>query len=383
MRKCWKVLIIFLEAVLLLPVFSGCWSYHELETYSIVSGLAVDKGQNGYKYHLTIECAKVSGAGNEGEMEPLIFESDGNTIFEAIRSLLRESDKKLYFNHCNIVIVSSDIAREGLRSIEDWFKRDAEPRITTQLLISREKTAGEILQSGPKSGQILSYQIANTLNQSAKNYGGAYPSMIYEITNILNTNGISLVLPAIETKKEPSGDTVQLSGGAVFQDDYLVGWLDPQPAQTYALIRDKVKGGLILTGPTPDSTEICLEILNNKTKMNVSVSGNTVTPEINVNMRAGFAEQNSETDYLSKAGIAGIEKYAEQTIEYRIEELVKSVQQRYGSDIFGFGNNIYQNQPGEWDELKPKWNQIFKTLNVKVNATVHITNTALNKVIIE
>lgn len=378
MRKAWKTAAVLLEAALILTAFSGCWNYHELETYSIVSGMAIDKGQNGYKYHVTFECVKMSGGGKSAQIEPLLLEEDGDTVFDAVRSTLRESDKKLYFNHCKILILSSDIAKEGIKSVTDWVKRDAEPRLTLNLLVSKEKTAGEILNIKPQSGQLLSYQINNTLSECAAYYGSPSNIQAYEMANILNANGISLVLPAIEKKKSESGETVQLSGGAVFRGDRMIGWLDADPAKYYALIRGKVKGGLLLTGPTPGSTQFCLEILECKTKVKPVVSGQTVTVGIDVSMRAAFGEQDSETDLLAQIGISKVEQYAAQTIQYKTADVVKSVQQNFDSDIFGFGSTIYQNQPDEWGKIASRWDDIFKTLKVNVTAEVKIENTALN-----
>ena len=378
MKKIWKAAVVLLETALMLTLFTGCWNYHELETYSIVAGMAIDKGQNGYKYHVTFECIKMSGGGKSAQIEPLLLEEDGNTVFDAVRSTLRESDKKLYFNHCKILILSPDIAKEGVKSVTDWVKRDAEPRLTMGLLVSKEKTAGEILNVKPQSVQIISYQIDSTLSESTGYYGSPSNVQLYEMANILNADGISLVLPAIEKKKAENSETVQLSGGAVFRGDRMIGWLDAEPAKFYALIRGKVKGGLLLTGPTPGSSQFCLEILECKTKVKPVVSGQTVTVNIDVGMKTAFAEQNSEKDLLTQIGISRVEQYADQTIQYKTADVVKSVQQNFGSDIFGFGNSIYLNQPDEWGKIGFRWDDIFKTLKVNVTANVKIENTALN-----
>lgn len=378
MKKKWKQAIVILESALILFLFSGCWNYHELETYSIVSGMAIDKGENGYKYHVTFECMKMSGGGKSGQIEPLLIEEDGNSVFDAVRSTVRESDKKLYFNHCKILVLGSEVAQDGIKSAVDWVKRDAEPRITVDMLVSKSKTAEEILRVKPQSGQLLSYQVDNTLAESAGYYGSSAGVQLYQATDILNSPGISLVLPAVEVKPTNDGETVQVSGGAVFRGDRLIGWLDAEPAKFYALIQGKTKGGLLLTGPTPGSTQICLEVLDCETKMKPVVSGQSLTYEIKVRIRAALAEQDSEKDLVSQIGIGRVEQYADQTIRYGITSVVKDVQHRFDSDIFGFGSDLYQNQPKEWSRLGPRWDQIFETISVKPEAEVEIENTALN-----
>lgn len=373
-----KKAAVLLAAALILLLQSGCWSYHELETYSIVAGIAIDKGQNGYKYHVTLECVDMSATGGPtAGIEPQMLEEDGNAIFDAMRSTLRESDKKLYFNHCKVIIVSSELAKEGIKPLLDWFQRDAEPRSTLAFLISKEKTAGEILRVTPQTGQITGFQISNSLTETASYYGGMPQVQLYQIYNILNAEGASVALPAIETKTVPSGQTVQFAGVAVFKGDRQVGWLDDEPAKYFVMAHGDANGGLLLTGEKPDAKDIVLEILSVKTKKEPVISGDAVSMRISVEMEAAFAEQNSEVDYLTKDGMDKIQGYAERTIRDGIQDVVESVQQQFDSDIFCFGNSIFLSDPGEWERLKPHWDDIFRKLKVEVEAKVVIRNAAL------
>ena len=368
-----------LLAALALLLQTGCWSYHELETYSIVAGMAIDKGQNGYKYHLTIECVDMSATGGpQAGIEPQILTEDGDSIFDAVRSTLRESDKKLYFNHCQIVVISSELAGEGIKPLLDWFQRDAEPRVTLDFLVSKEKTAGEILDVTPQTGQITSFQIANSLTESASYYGGTPSRKLYKINNTLNAEGISLSLPAIETKPAKEGKTVQLAGTAVFKGDRQIGWLDDEPSKYFVIARGEAHGGLLLTGEKPDATDLVLEILNMKAKTEPELSGDSVSMRIKVDMEAAFAEQNSTVDYLQRDGMEKIQGYAERTIRDGIQDVVKNVQQQFDSDIFGFGSSIFLSKPGEWERLKPGWDDTFRNLKVEVDAKVTIRNAALD-----
>lgn len=370
-----------LATALILLLQTGCWSYHELETYSIVAGIALDKGQNGYKYHVTLECIDMSSTGGPtAGIEPQMLEEDGNSVFDAMRSTLRESDKKLYFNHCKIVVVSSDLAKEGIKPLLDWFQRDAEPRVTLAFLISKEKTAGEILRVAPQTGQITAFQISNSLNESESYYGGTPNVQLYQINNILNAEGVSVVLPAIETKTVASGKTVQLTGAAVFKGDKQVGWLDDEPAKYFVMARGEANGGLLLTGEKPGAADIVLEILSLQSKIEPVISGDSVSMRVGVEMVVAFAEQNGTVDYLTKDGTDKIEGYAERTIRDGVQEVVESVQQRFDSDIFGFGNSIFLSDPGEWERLKPRWDDTFRGLKVEVDAKVVIRDAALGVV---
>ena len=375
MKKLGKAAVL-LAAAAVLSSLSGCWNYHELENYSIVSGIAVDVGQNGYQYHLTFECVDLSDEGDTGGVQPLIMESDGNSIFDAVRSVLRESDKKLYFTHCQVILLGNAIAEQGVRPVLDWFLRDAEPRATLEFLVSRAATAGEILRVKPKSGQITAFQISKTLAEDTSFYGSSPTVQLYQMNNTLNSDGISLTLPAIELKKTKSGDSVQLAGLAVFRGDRQIGWLDDLSSKYFAFVRGRVTGGVLLTGEKPDGDSLALEIMRSKTDIKPEVSGGRAAIRIEVHLLAAAAEQNDTGDILTKSGFEQVERYAERTLEEGIANVVRLVQERYGSDIFGFGNVIYKDEPDEWERLKPRWNDAFRSLPVEVSADVTIQNSS-------
>lgn len=377
MRVSWKKTIVLLEVILILFSFTGCWDYHELESYSVVSGMAVDKGQNGFKYHVTFECINIS-EGEQTKIKPMILEGNGNTIFEAVRGVLKETDKKLYFDHCHIIILSQELAKTGIRPLLDWIKRDAEPRLTIDVIVSKEKTAGEILKVKPQSNSLIAYQINSTLRECSEYNGDPIAVQVYEITNILNIEGLSLALPAVEKKETEQGGTVHFCGAAIFKGDRLTGWLNLEEEEFLNIVRGKTQRGLLLTGPTPGSTQICLEISKCRTKVTPELSGESLTINIDVNLETAFAEQSGEKDIFTEVGRDEVEKYAEQTLETKITNVVKYGQQNFDHDIFGFGNMLYQKDKKSWDRVKPKWNQMFKAAKVKVNAKVQIQNSGLN-----
>lgn len=372
-----KRMLALAAALLMMLTFTGCWNYHEIETLQIVSGVAVDVGRNGYKYHVTFECIKLGqGTQQPGSPQPVILETDGNTIFDAVRSALNESDKKLYFSHCEIVILSSQIAKGGIKSLLDWFMRDAEPRDTLEFLVSKADTAGVILQQKPKTGQVLSYQISNALHESANAAGKNLHVQLYQINNTLNTAGNDLSLPAIEIKPEAGGSTVQVEGDAVFQEDKMVGYITADQAKTLNFVLNNINGGLLLTGKNPGDQDLALEIISNSTKVAPAVSNGIPTMNIDIHLTAAYAEQNSTEDVLTKEGVEKVAGYAERTLKTDVENTIKLVQTQYDADIFDFGSAINQSMPDEWDKLKSGWRDTFKKLKYHVNAEVEIKNAA-------
>ena len=51
------------------------------------------------------------------------------------------SGKKLYWSHATVIILSKEIASEGILKVIDFYNRDAEAREDIHLVISKEATA--------------------------------------------------------------------------------------------------------------------------------------------------------------------------------------------------------------------------------------------------
>lgn len=375
-----RLLAKFLAVLLaLLPtvLFTGCWDYREVENLGIVGGMAVDKGQNGYRYHVTFECLKMTGDVKAGGVQPLIIETDGNTIFDAVRSALNENDRKLYFSHIKVLILSSDIAKEGILPVLDWFNRDAEPRISLQILVSKEKTAGEILKLKPESSQLTSFQISQALLEATSYSAAVNQVRLFEVYNVLNSqDGTSLTLPGVETKKEGDVSIPQLAGNAVFSGDRLIGWLDKQSSKFLMFVLGKVHGGILLTGVHPNDSSVSLEIMTSKTSVKPVVSGKTITMKINVSLNVAYAEQNTRKNFLDIYPLKTFETSASETLKDGIENVIDLAQQQYSVDIFGFGSKVYQNYPKVWNGLRTDWNKTFPTVKYEVTTNVAIRNTA-------
>lgn len=366
---------------------TGCWNYRELENLAIVSGFAVDKGTNGAKYHLTIETIDTSGSGGgnsggggggQSAISSEIIETDGDTIFDAVRNTLTVSDKKLYWGDCKVAIISSQLAAEGIAPLLDFINRDSEPRLTIDLFVSKENTAADVIVQKSPTNPITSYAI-DKIAEDDSDYLSKVPYMqLYKVNDVLGSDGESLFLPALildhENKNAPEAD-----GTAVFKKDKLIGFLTGDESKYLLFVKGQVKGGLFLVAEGGTVPNITLEIKKCQTTTSADLTGKTPKIKINVQIEAALGEMETSADYDTESGIKKVEGDAEKTLDGNVKHLISEVQNKYDSDIFGFGDSIRQDDPYYWNGIKPEWNSLFKSLDVEVSADVMIKNTALTK----
>jgi spore germination protein KC len=358
-----------------LSTMTGCWNYQELENRYVVSGIAFDKGKQGHRYRLSFEVLDLTGGNTQSaEIKTKLFESEGDTVADAVNRASKTSDKSLYFSDCKVLIFSKDIAKEGLTPALDWLNRDPRPRFTVQVFVSQENTAGELFQTESKSGGIISFQIANSMESFATG-GKSLQMHLYDVDNILLGEGKDLVLPCLQKSRQGKNPPVEVYGTAVFRGDKYAGALDDRQTGAYLFLMDTVQSGMLLVGENPEDREIALRIRKSSLETKPEISGEKISMKIGVKLVCSFEEENSYRQYLSDVGIKRVQNFAVSAIRKRIPDSIRQVQTDFDCDIYGFGRKIYQENPQEWKKLKPVWRERFRTLTVEISPDVSISDT--------
>ena len=373
-----------LIVVLCLPL-SGCWDYRGLNKISIVSGVAIDRQEDTKSYHLTIETIDFSAAGKESSGKSQLVETEGVTIYDAVRNAKKRLAKKLYFGDIKVIVISSQIAREeGINSVLDWFLRDIELRETTNPIISQEKTAKEILAANGVDDKIISEEIEKMIDSDKKTTASTKKIASYQVFDVLQGDkGTSLVLPAIHCVPNQEKKVVELNGVAVFKEDKLQGYLSPEETHYYLFGADEIAGGII-TFPfeKKDSRKqdnFSLEIAKNKTKKSYVYDGNRIKVFFDIKTTAYLGEVGTDLDDLKMDTMEKIKSTATLTFTQKMESVIKKGQLELGCDIFGIGTMIHKSDPALWYKLRENWDYYVQTLEVEIRPELVISNTGLTK----
>ncbi|MBU5440139.1 Ger(x)C family spore germination protein [Tissierella sp. MSJ-40] len=354
-------------------LLTGCWNYNEVEKLAIVSGVAIDKNEKDNKFELTAEVIDLKSTQVGGRFNSQRIQSDGDTILDAIRNMIKISAKKLYWSHATTFILSENVAKEGILPVLDFIARDKEPRLSINIFVSKEKTAAELLSQQSISTEIRSFEMDYML--LANDSLSKVPEVqVYEFMNDLSNQGISPVLPTLEITLNEGKRTAELGGTAVFKKDKLAGFLTLEDTKFLLFVKDKIKGGLLIVNDKEGESPhvVTLEIFKNKTKIIPNYSNGQLSIDIRTRTDVSIAEEDTTKNYIDEKGRAELRKKAEKYLERNIERVIKQAQQEFDSDIFGFGNTIMRKRPDLWKEIGKQWGSIFPELKINVDADIHI-----------
>jgi len=369
-----KKIYILLLFIFISTNLSSCRNYREINDMSIVSGVAIDKGGADGKYEVTVELIDIQ-QGKDINMHSKYITLSGNTMFEISRNMISLIGKKLYWSHSKSIIISEDIARDGISGILDWYSRDAETRTDAYILVSKENTAKEILKSKPVTENYTSFELSKLL----KNEKTLSNVPVVDLWGILDTfaqDGLSTWLPTVKINKNNDDNILQVDGSAIFSKDKLIGCIDENSTKSILFAKDKVKGGLLVLDKESESP-ITFEIFKNKTTIKPSIENGNLQFNIYTDTIVSLDEIQSDYEFYTEEGKSELENELSDMLQKSIYSSIKRIQSEYGADILGFGAKLYENNPATWNDVKDDWDKTFKTLTISVNSKVNIKNSAV------
>lgn len=376
-----KIIILLILCLFL----CGCGNYRELNQIAIITGIGIDKKGDNYEVSMLIANAgKSETSSKEGESKPTVYSGKGSSLIEATKEVDRKTPKQLYFGHINVVLISEDIAKEGFLNVADWLLRNPESRKKFYLLMTKDKTAKEVLEIVSPLEAFPSQNIG-TLMESNEETQAIASSITYSdfINNIL-TEGLEPVLPSItvagsskegESKanldKTSPSSYLKLETLAIFKGDKFQDYTNADDSKLINILKNTVKQSVFTINY--DKTKVNFNMKNIKSKITIQ---NNQKFNIKVKGDATLAEINSNTNLNDEKIINNIESKLNNQITKDINNLIKKLQTKYKSDILGFGNMIYKNYPDTWQKIKNNWNDTyFPKAQINIQTDIQLVST--------
>jgi spore germination protein KC len=369
-NRCIQIILV-MACILFL---NGCWNYREIEQMTIVQGLAIDQADG--QFLITIESIAPKG-GDAMIMEPDLTSAEGETIFDVVRNLIMTTGRRVYWSHAKVIIISEDIAREGITPVLDYVTRDAEMRENMWILLSREATAKTILEGKVKMHDTISIHLDDMMD-AQKNISKYNAMELWRLQEGISAVGLSPSIPTVTMHRNKDEEISLAYGAAIFKKDRMVGWLNGIETRAMLLTRGELKGGLLVipnVGKT--NTDVTLEIFKSTTKLHPSVKNNELIMNIDVETEVNIADIAGTEDFISEPGRQVLTEDAEKSVKIQIEDTIRKVQKQWESDVFDFGGVVNRELPEYWKNNKTRWSEVFVRIKPEVNVNIKIRGSAL------
>ncbi|MBB6630920.1 Ger(x)C family spore germination protein [Clostridium algidicarnis] len=369
MKKYLNVSVVLLFMVAFTTVFCGCWDYIEMTDVKYLAGMAIDRDKVTDEYILTFEVLEASTSSKS--ISSNIVEGRGKTIHESLRSAIGKAGKMLQVSHAKVVIVSADIASEGITPVLDLIDRDVEVRDDMWILISDMDTASEILSKEKKGDEIISYEISSAVANSNKI--GTYLKMeTFKVLEAVSNKGLSATAPMIKIDKDNKNLNFHIFGTAIFKADKMVGKLNEDETMILNLLKeDELK--FVLPMELGKNKTITIDIIKGNKKIIPKVKEGKIVVDVNIDIDTSLSELASTgINYISKDEREKLKKQAEKYVENSCKELIEDLQKDYKSDIIGFGDILKKKKPNEWRKIQDNWQEAFQNIDTNFRVNINI-----------
>ena len=371
---------------ILFPIFlflAGCWNYKELNTYSIVTGISIDKIDD--QFLVSILISNSSNLNNDSEKsQTVVYSGKGDSIYLAIKDIGLISPKQIYLGHISVLILSEDIAKDGVLNITDFFIREATAKKNFFVVIAKGGLAKDTLKIISPLTNFPSQNIADNLHSTTQLQGVIASINFNEFLSSILRPGIDPVVNSIyvvgDEKKGSTEENIKssepnaylkLGNLGIFKDNKLVDWANTNESIGINIINNKIKelyikikynNNTIIISTANFKTNVDINFKNSKPYVSINSTGESKIVEINDDIDLNDTNVLNE---ITKLTNEQIEKYCNEAIDLAIKNK---------TDIFGFGLKFYQKYPKYYKKNSENWNDNLHTINYKINSNIILKN---------
>ncbi|MGD6843512.1 Ger(x)C family spore germination protein [Bacillus infantis] len=370
--------------LLLVSLLTGCWDQKELAEITVVTGMAVDKGED-YKYRLSVEGINATELNNRtagGNAPSIVYGKEGNSLSELARQMNEGISRNLIYSHMRILFISEEIAEEGMLEFLDFMERNREMRDDFNIVLVKDVKAADVLKVTYQFQKSTSLKFHTQLNTMVETWGGDPDVKLNDVISAWTSPGREPVMAAVAIQGDPEkGSSVDnmkkvtpdalavLDSLAIFEGGKLKGYLSLEDARNYLWTQDKVTQ-TSLTISCAKNHYIDIRIYNTTTKTDARMVDGKAKVTIEIRGES-FLEGTGCPDPVDK--VSTYEDYEEKTekhIERIVTNTIKTVQENDKIDIFGFGDVVRRKDYKNFKNLHNNWNQYFTEADVEVRALI-------------
>ncbi|WP_010252684.1 Ger(x)C family spore germination protein [Acetivibrio cellulolyticus] len=373
---------LLLVLTILANMFLGGCISEELTDIGIAVSVGIDKSEDGYLVTYQVMNPKAISSKAPNEAPVVLYTESGKDLFQIKRKITQQSPRKMYHSHLRTVIFSEEIAKEGIKDMMDFFVRGHEYRTDFYFLIAKGTTAHNILKVITPFETVPQMEVYNALEKSEKNWAPTKTIKIYELINKIISDGDNPVIPGVEIidpkDKSDSNDNLKLSDATklrvtslgVFKKDKFVGWLAEDESRGYNYIRGNVEttAGYI----EYEQNRISFEVVKADEKRKVYMLNGKPAINVEINLTHNISAITGNLDLTDEDIAKKVNDAAEKKLKMVINSSLKRAKEDFGSDIFGFGEDIHRAYPKLWNDIKDDWNNEFIELPVNIDVKVKL-----------
>ena len=378
----------------LIFLLTGCWDRTELAKISIVTGMAVDKGEL-FKYRLTIETTEAREMSYQtaaGLAPTTVSSLEGNNIGELTQKFNIINATHPIYSHTRVLVLSEEIVEDGLLEFMDFFDRNREIRDDFAIVIARGSSAGDILKVNNMYKKSPSLKLFTQLNTMQKDWGGAPDVKLNDYTRITNSYGQAPVLPAVRLVGDPKKggnienmksidpeSEIDIDSIGVIKLGKLAGYVSFNEVRNMLFVQNKIKSTVITSNCNNGRGKFGYRITNSKTKVTAKEINGIPNFYIRIKTDGNIEGTDCLQNLRNPYAFEELEESINKKMEKDIKEFVQRTKEELNADVFGLGEFLREQDYKHFKKYKDTWDDGYAKAKIHVSFNAEIKRSGLRK----
>ncbi|OLO39057.1 hypothetical protein BTR23_08305 [Alkalihalophilus pseudofirmus] len=258
------------------------------------------------------------------------------------------------------------MAREGVGEFLQYLERNSEFRNDFNIIVAHGVSAKDIITTTYPLQKVPSFKISTQIDTFLDEWGGEPKVRLTDYIRALTSDGRHPVSASMSIEGHPKKGhnlahneelqpeaMVVMDGMAVFEEDQLIGFLSVEDTRNYLWTQD-----IHLTTvsvPCGEDKYLGVRVKNSRTKINTSYINEKPHITVDILLETELQSSHCREDLTLVETYKHYEKLIDQYVSEKIADTISKVQDEFGVDIFGFGDDFYRQHPKKFKELKQDW----------------------------
>lgn len=331
------------------------------------------------RVRITITTKNLSvGAGEETSQKSESIVSEGDTVYDAIKSFSEYSDRKVNAGHTEFILFGESLARKGILSYLDFISRHPEFRYNAKVYVVKDDTASSFVERANTGNLFVGDRIARIEDNMGRT-SLVSPVTLNEVLFILDEKNLDTFIPYIEpiptrtTGEKPGTCDILITGYSLFSEDRLVRFLSKEQSRSINWLMNRITSGII-TVKDQKGQEVSMVIIKGACKTIPRVVGNELHCSVEVSFTTNVGEIMGGKSVLDKASLDYLTTQQEKIIKSEVENTIKIAQEN-NSDHFSMISRFRMKYPLMWDYFRENWKELFPDIKFDVSVNSRIDGT--------
>ncbi|KRF42221.1 Ger(x)C family spore germination protein [Paenibacillus sp. Soil787] len=372
-------------AFLLIVILSGCWDRNEINDYAFWIGSALDLTKDGEiqtsaQIAIPSQFIKQKGGGGASGRSNIVVSATGKSLVDLINNLQEKLPRRIFIGHRRAIFFGEKLARRGIKNIVDQFSRNSDTRLRTDIFVVQDAEGKDALEINSPFSHFSAIAAVDQ-DRFCRIGDVALRDFFLDATS----QGIRPIMPVIKLspQKQDMGKIFLIASLAIFNKDLkMAGFLEREETMQSLWVKGILKDEYLTH--SIDNGRYSLYVSNLKSTIITHINQDKITAEVQLSGKGRILESQSNADLSKPEILMDINRKLNKKEKVKIEKTIKIVQEKYGQDIFGFGEALHRQHPYQWKSLKDNWDQIFPNMPVTVHLDIRIMRVGnLGKQLIE